>query len=171
MPQINKNILEKIIICGLQNHANRIYNRSQDTTGGYVPVQTGYLKSTGNVVNTNKGASINYDAKYARDVEFGHEERNIDEISRVYVRPHRRKDGSYVKGHIKEVKGRIIKFTPKDGNSEITRTITKQKASDGQRYLTRAIFTELPNLKNDIADAIKNNSEGRKMKVKNIRVT
>ena len=155
---IDNNILEKSIIRGIQDNTKKIYNRSQDTTGCYVPVDTGNLKSSGSVDNTTTGAKIAYTADYAAQVEKGNPATPITEITRVYVPTYRRKNGTVVKGHYKEVQGKIIIFRPKiskfERGEQITRILKEEPAREGQRFVTRAIKRELPSILDDIANRL-----------------
>ena len=169
MADIPNKEIEKAIINGIQDNAQRIFERSQDTIGCFVPVLSGNLKSTGFKEDTQNGSTIGYTADYSRDVEFGHEEKPITEITRVYVPSYRKKNGTVVPGHYKNVQGRVIKFEPKiskfERGEEITRVLTSEKKTDGQQFLTRATYQELDNFIDDLAKNLAKVKLGGKVRV------
>ena len=166
---LDKNEIEKAIVQSIKDNAERIFDRSQDTIGCFVPVESGDLKSSGFKNDTNTGAVIGYNAPHAHDIEFGHEDRPITETSRIYVPSYRKSNGTVVKGHYKNINGKIITFQPKISKFEkgesITRTIKVDKARDGQAFLSRAVKRELDNFIDDMASNLSKAKLGGKVKV------
>ena len=160
--------IEKSILNGMHNNTARIFNRSQDTAGGFVPVLAGNLKSSGVVASNGNKSTIKYTADYAAAVERGSEEREINTVQQVYVPAYRRNNGTVVKGHHKTVKGKIVTFRTK-GGEEITRTITFEKERKGQFFTTRAIKQEIPKLVDDIVEQLKKGGSG--INIKKITIT
>lgn len=78
----------KILIRGAQRNARRIFHISQQTEQCYVPVLTGYLKSSGSVTDDAEGATIRYDAPYASIVEYGHNGRDFRGEQKVKIKSH-----------------------------------------------------------------------------------
>lgn len=152
--------IKKAIILGIQRNGNRIFLRSLDTAGCFVPVDTGFLKSTGSVDHLSNGVEIKFAAPYSSDVEFGHEDRPINTTQRVYVRTYRRKDGSVVNGHWVEYKSKkVISWRPKISKFErgerIWRVLDKEPAQKGQLFLTRATIEKIQDLPTDIEFCLK----------------
>lgn len=157
---MNNQSIEKSVIKGIQDNSKKIFNRSQDTTGCYVPVDTGELKASGSVKDTGTGAIISYTADHAAQIEKGNPAIPIEETTRVYVPTYRKKNGTVVKGHYKEVKGKVVTFRPKISKFErgepITRIMRQVPAREGQYFVSRAIKRELPSILDDIARNLKN---------------
>ena len=165
MIEINK-IIQEAIIDGIQKNADRIFKHSQEE----VPVQTGELKFSGNKIDTEDGSIVEYTADHAQKIEYGIEGKDVsDEITTVYVPAHRRKNGSYVKGHYKTYKGKVVTFRPSDSTEEITRVFTKFNDLEGRYFLTNAILEEVEYFVEDLSDALGNVDWGRE--VKRVEVT
>ena len=103
-----KNAIKKALIQGIQDNGSRIFYRSQDTVGCYVPVLTGELKSSGSLIYKAESVSINYSAPHAAIVEAGLETavplEGTGGEQKVYIPTHRRKNGVVVNGHYRTVK-------------------------------------------------------------------
>ena len=156
-----KNAIKKALIQGIQDNGSRIFYRSQDTVGCYVPVLTGELKSSGSIIKTSDSVSIHYSAPHAAVVEAGLDTAvplNMGGSERVYIPTHRRKNGVVVNGHYRTVKdGKMVTFRPKiskfERGAEITRKITNHAPREGQEFLKRAVLKEIVCLPDDIEKA------------------
>ncbi len=150
-----QNTIKNIIIKSIQKNGDRIFYRSQDTAGCFVPILTGDLKRSGYVRQQSNGVIMGYQEGYAADVEVGRDARPIEETQTIYVPSHRKKNGTVVKGFYKEIKGKIIAFEPKISKFErgklIYRHIKEEPAIKGQYFLTRAVEREIPHLVDDMA--------------------
>ena len=93
--QIN-NIIEKAVLESIQKNTRRTYDNSQEI----VPVLSGDLKSSGEVLDTSTGALVQYTMPYSSIVELGN---NLRKEEKEWVEPHRRKNGTLVKGHYRTV--------------------------------------------------------------------
>lgn len=160
--------IKKVIVKGIQRNGDRIFSISQDTAGCYVPVDTGFLKASGNTEPLQNGVEIIYRADYSAKVEFGSDEREIEGTQRVYVKSHTikkgKRKGARVKGHYKEYKDKkLITWKPKLGEirlfkggskfereDEISRVISKESKREGQFFLSRAALKGIQELPNDI---------------------
>ena len=161
MRNIDK-VIEESIISGIQKNAKKIFERSQIN----VPVITGDLKRSGEVEETDKGSTIEYEIEYAHPVEFGRGEEDISsEIHEVYIKPYTRKDGVHVKGHYKKYKGRVISFQPPNSNEKVVRTITKIGERPARHFLTNAVLEEVPNFIVDIVDGLEENNWGTGIRI------
>lgn len=151
-------LIEQAIVDGIRRNGDRIFNTSQATELCYVPVDTGFLKMSGRVENEENGVIIRYRADYSATIEFGQETAlPITGTQRVYIRTHRRKNGTVVQGHWNEYTNKkLIGFRPKivgskfERGEKIWRVISEEKPRAGQYFLTRAINEELPKISGDI---------------------
>ena len=164
-------LLRSAIIKGIQKNASRIFDTAQDTEACFVPVDTGTLKQSGRVIDLVDGASIQYRADYAADVEYGTPGEPWSGTQTVYTKAHKRKgymrkDGTYVNahnvaGHNKRYENsRLIGFRPKTGpkqrsHRKIYRVMSAKNATEGQFFLTRALQQELPYLAQDMEQFLK----------------
>jgi hypothetical protein len=171
MNKKDKQQLRRAIVEGIRMNADRIFDLSQRTSEGYVPVDKGFLKRSGSVERIPGGSVIRYRAPYAADVEFGIEQdRPITGEQVIYRGAHKRKgyyrkDGKYVppgvvKAHTARLVGkRLIFVRPKYSNNEygkgFFRVISKIKARKGQFFLTRAAKNAITQLPNDIGMALR----------------
>ena len=156
-------IIEKAVIEGIQRNAEAIFEQSQIN----VPVITGDLKRSGEIIETDKGAKVEYTVQYAEPVEYGREEQDIsEEVHEVYVKPYVRRDGVNVKGHYKKYKGRVISFQPKDSSEKIVRTITKVGEVKPRYFLTNAILEVIPEFIDDLADSLDESDWGEGVRIK-----
>jgi hypothetical protein len=161
IPSDIQRAIKLALITGIQVNGKKIFYRSQDTVGCYVPVLTGELKSSGSIIYKAAGVSINYSAPHAAIVETGLETAIplTGGSERVYVPTHRRKNGAVVKGHYRNVQnGKAITFSPKiskfERGPEITRIITENAAREGQEFLKRAVLKEIVCLSDDVEQAL-----------------
>ena len=169
LPKQIQQAVKDTIIQSIQNNGGRIFNRTQDTLGCYVPVVTGELKQSGSLIKVRDGVKIQYTADHAAIVETGLPEATpLTDLNtqRVYVPTHRRKNGVVVKGHYKHYgegknpNAKIITFRPKhskfEKGPEITRVITENAPRAGQFFLKRAVLKEITNLPEDMKDSFRN---------------
>jgi len=170
MPNLH-DLIKKAIVLGVQSNADRIFQISQDTEGCFVPVNTGFLKQSGRVVNLNDGASIQYKADYASEIEYGTPGESWSGTQEVRTRSHKRKgylrkDGTYVNPHTVQAhtkryeNQRLIGFRPKAGekfksNQKIYRVMGAKNATEGQFFLTRAVKEGLTFLSADLEIELK----------------
>ena len=154
-------IIKESVIDAIQNNADKIFRRSQET----VPVQTGELKFSGNKKDTENGAEIEYTADHAQKIEYGIKGKDVSsEETTVYVPAHRRKDGTFVKGHYKTYKGKVVTFKPKDSDKEITRVFTQFDDVKGRYFLTNATLEEIESFIEDLTDSLEDADWGEEVK-------
>ena len=108
-------LITDAIVKGIKSNAERIFDISQNTDGCFVPVDTGFLKQSGGVEALNDGATIRYRADYASEIEFGTPAQPWSGPQEVRTRTHKRsaytrKDGTYVKQWVPELKNVPAKF-------------------------------------------------------------
>ena len=157
--------VKNAIIKGIQRNGERIFSTSQSTESCYVPVDTGFLKHSGNTENTKNGIILKYSAPYSAKVEFGNLTIPYVGTQTVHIKAHKRKsyvrkDGvrvpaSEVKAHdVKYENKRLIGFKPKYSKFErgplIFRVLKGEPAREGQHYLGRALVKEMKFLSDDI---------------------
>jgi len=173
---MNKRLKQKIskaVIEGIRKNADRIFDLSQDTTAGYVPVDIGTLKLSGISEDIKGGKKIAYRTNYAAQVEFGiPEDIPITGTQKIHVpeyirKGYKRKDGVWVpptkvKAHeVKLVNKRVIRIKPsrkyveegihkREWGKPIFRVIDKIKAREGQYFLTRSVKEGLKKLADDM---------------------
>jgi len=139
-----KDKLLKAITKGVQVNGKFVFKRSQE----YVPVQTGQLKKSGGFVAKKDGWILNYNAPYAADVHsrpYSSDEEEQPKTVGAYVRrAFRRKDGTQVKAT--QVKGY---YYTKSGKRQ------RRDPRQGGQYLTRAAEMELPDLTQNVFNALK----------------
>ena len=82
-------LIKDCVIEAIRNRANDGFMNSQVSC----PVVTGKLKSSGNVIDIENGAQLQYTAEYSSNVE-----KNWSG-GRIYVGAYNRKDGTRVKGY------------------------------------------------------------------------
>jgi len=161
IPSTLQAAIKRALIQGIHANGNKIYYRSQDTVGCYVPVDTGKLKASGSLIYKAESLLIRYSAPHAAIVETGLETAvPLDGTGerQIYIPTHRRKNGATVKGHYRTVQdGKIISFRPKiskfERGPEITRIITEHSAREGQEFLKRAVLKEIVCLSDDMEKA------------------
>jgi hypothetical protein len=139
-----KDKLLKAITKGVQVNGKFVFDKSQE----YVPVRTGFLKKSGGFVAKKDGWILNYRAPYAADVESrpyssGEEEQPKSVASHIR-RAFRRKDGTQIKAT--KVKGYHA--------SPSAIHMLRGDPNRGGQYLTRAADTGLPNLTNNLFNAL-----------------
>ena len=147
--EVQDAIMEAVKLA-IQDTCQDIYDISQNTEGCYVPVKTGYLKSTGYISETSDGCEVGYLADYAHAVEYGFPFIPFERPHDMQIPSYRRKDGTIVRSHIKRVynmkpvtfKPKIDKFTY---GPEITRMMPGIPKQDGQFFLSRAVDASLVN--------------------------
>ena len=131
IPSDIQRAIKLALITGIQVNGKKIFYRSQDTVGCYVPVLTGELKASGSIIYKATGVSMHYSAPHA----------------------------AIVKGHYRNVQdGKAITFSPKiskfERGPEITRIITENAAREGQEFLKRAVLKEIVCLSDDMEQAL-----------------
>ena len=82
-----KDLIKDAIIQSIRKCGANGYIQSQ----AVCPVKTGYLKSTGNVIDIDKGIQLQWTASYSSEVERGWKG------GRIHVSSYSRKDGTRVK--------------------------------------------------------------------------
>jgi hypothetical protein len=145
-------IIERIIL-GVQANAKKIFSLSQLTSAGYVPVDTGFLKSTGAIQVTAKGAIIQYTAPYAADVEYGiATDRPIVGDQKVT-----RTNAQGVTTTVIYRNKKLIRIYPNKAirGKPLYRVIAMERARPGQYFMSRAARVKIVELKYDIADALR----------------
>ena len=162
IPSDVQKAIKTALIQGIQQNGNRIFYRSQDTVGCYVPVVTGELKSSGSLIYKAESVSINYSAPHAAIVEAGLETavpfNGGTGEQKVYIPTHRRKNGAVVRGHYRTVQeGKAVTFSPRiskfERGPEITRILTEHAPREGQEFLKRAVLKEIVCLPDDMEKA------------------
>jgi len=151
---VTKDIREKIkqdLILGLRRNADRIFNISQQTKKGFVPVDTGNLKRSGSVDYYSDGAVITYRASYAAVVEHG------AEAHEEFV-----KGFAYTKRHAKR-KGK--KRKPGTTKVVVKAHIRRMPKREGVYYLARAVQEGIPMLAKDTDFFLKNHFKTRRTRV------
>lgn len=161
--RIRKEIMSAII-SGVQRNGERIFNISQQTSSGYVPVDNGTLKRSGVSIYTPKGIIIKYTAPYSLVVETGIEQDIPIKGDQVIKMKNGRTRTLHNKRLIFIKRQRKSKFeweslyrTDKGGKkkSGIFRTISVIKARLGQWYLKRATEEGLKYLVDDLVEELK----------------
>ena len=139
-----KDKLLKAITKGVQVNGKFVFKRSQE----YVPVRTGKLKKSGGFVAKKDGGILNYKAPYAADVHsrpYSSDDEEKPKAVGAYIRKaFRRKDGTQVKAT--QVKGY---YTSPSGKR------LRRDPRQGGQYLTRAAEMELPDLTQNVFNALK----------------
>lgn len=117
------------------------------------------LKRSGYVENLRNGVSLAYIASYSADVEYGKEAKPVEGTFTYHIPEHRRRNSngsiSIVKAHdVTYVNRKVIRFRPKYSKFErgapITRVISVEAATKGQRFLGRALDQEIQKMPEDI---------------------
>ena len=147
--------VRKAVMDGIYRNAERIFDISQQTDQGYVPVDRGTLKKSGIVFPIQNGARLQYRTNYSWDVEGGvQEDRPIVGDQIVKIKTYKRRDGTVVNAHeIVYHNKKLISLRPKkDGKQgfRIYRVINKIKKRPGVFFLTRAVKVGLLDLTGDI---------------------
>ena len=139
-----KDQLLKAITKGVQVNGIFVSKRSQE----YVPVQTGQIKKSGGFSAKKDGWILKYRAPYAADVEarpYSSDDEEKPKAVGAYIRKaFRRKDGTQVKAT--QVKGY---YTSPSGKR------LRRDPRQGGQYLTRAAEMELPDLTQNVFNALR----------------
>ena len=163
---INK-LIKDAVLEAIHRNVEAIFEVSQDD----VPVRTGELKFSGHIIETDNGSEIEYTADHAKKIEYGMEGQDVSgEETTVYVPAHRRKDGTYVKGHYKTYKGKVVRFKPSDSDEEITRVFTKLGELPGRYFLTNAVYEEIPNFIEDLSESLEDVKWGVDRGIKRVEI-
>jgi len=147
---INEEQLVKLVVSAIIEAAQQTMHDVFEVSQEKVPTNSGYLKNSGRLRNTGKGAIIEYTANYASKVHEGNSvNKPIIDTQRVYVRTHRRKDGTVIQGYWKEYKEKkVVPIIPKKNEYEnsdvIFRVITEIPKSDGNPFLADAFNERIP---------------------------
>lgn len=143
------------IIHGVRRNGQRIFDTSQNTAAGFVPVRTGMLKRSGYTNDLPNGIAIGYAAPYARKVEFGVPAQTFKGVQEIKVRQHQRKtaEGTIinVREHVKRyVDKRLVPIGTNRSGIVQFRVLSSTTGFKGRKYLTRAIFQEIKFLAQDL---------------------
>ena len=139
-----KNQILKAIHRGVQVNGKFVFKRSQE----YVPVSTGFLKKSGGFAAKKDGWILKYNAPYAADVEnrpYSSDDTEKPKAIGPRIRKaFRRKDGTQVKAT--KVKGY---YTSPSGKR------LRRDPRQGGQYLSRAADMEMPDLTQNVFNALK----------------
>jgi hypothetical protein len=160
--ELRQDVLEALIK-GVRRNGERIFDISQNTEDGYVPVDRGTLKKSGYTFLKPNGIEIGYTAPYARDVEFGRQAKPFSGVQKVRIKRHTRKlpKGAgiiEIDEHVRRyVDKRLVGFNTKgkQGGDLIFRVLKGTPATRAQHFLGRATKKGLESLADDIGFYLK----------------
>jgi hypothetical protein len=173
-----RNKINRAIIEGIRRNGERIFDISQDNAKGFVPVDRGILKQSGDTNKIRNGIEIFYKAPYSHIIEFGMPESYFKGTQVVHIKKHQmmyKGKKVWVKAHDKKyVNKRLVRIRTRQDWSrdelqasygltipgDVTRmtqygphifvVMSKIPARKGQFFLTKAVLKGIKKLPEDL---------------------